>query len=83
MGAMLRQVPHQKAKNSTSCGFPAASFTVVGSVASSSVLTGFFAGVAVGASVGATAGASVAATPVGASCDVGCAATGLAVAIAA
>jgi hypothetical protein len=53
MDTMLRQVPHQKAKNSTSCGRPAASLTVVGSVASNSVLIGFFVGAAAGASVGA------------------------------
>src|SRR5687768_12223416 len=34
MGAMRWQVVHQKAKNSTSCGLPAASVTVDGSVAS-------------------------------------------------
>jgi hypothetical protein len=60
MGFILWQAVHQKAKNSTNCGLPAARLTVVGSVGVKSVLTatvgvGSLTG-AGGASVGGTVG---------------------------
>jgi hypothetical protein len=54
MGFMRWQVVHQKAKNSTNCGLPAARFTVAGSVGVNSVLMA--GAVAETASVGALAG---------------------------
>jgi len=41
MGIIDLQVLHQKAKNSTSCGLPAASFTLLGSLGVNSLLIGF------------------------------------------
>ena len=41
MGINDLQALHQKAKNSTSCGLPALSFTLLGSLGVNSVLMGF------------------------------------------
>lgn len=41
MGIIDLQVVHQKAKNSTSCGLPVASFTFFGSLGVNSLLIGF------------------------------------------
>jgi len=43
MGINDLQALHQKAKNSTSCGLPALSFTLLGSLGVNSVLMGFVA----------------------------------------